>query len=66
MAQALAAVDIPVVQLKRSFADTPFTMAIVFVSGKTCKIFSKAAAKSLRFATTASFSVSLSYWTRRA
>ena len=40
-------------------------MAIVFVRGNTRRISSKAAGKSLATATTVSFSVSLSYWTRR-
>ena len=41
------------------------TIAMVFVRGRTRRIFSKAAGKSCATATTVSFSVSLSYWTRR-
>jgi hypothetical protein len=38
---------------------------MVFVRGRTRRIFSKAAGKSCATATTASFSVSLTNWTRR-
>ena len=43
-----------------SFGEAPFTMAIVLVSGRTCRIFSMRAGRSCAIATTVSYSVNLS------
>src|SRR5258708_2114558 len=49
----------------RSIGEAPFTIATVFVTGKTRKIFSKRAGTSCVTGTTVSFTVSFSYWIRR-